>query len=264
MKVILRGYGIRMTSEERQVARAQARDMTITRGTGRTPQPPSDVIVQSGPRGILLNWRKPSGQNIDIAGYRVYKDTEMGLFAEIKEPNTTQHFIEATAGSTPPVVNLFVSSVNQLGVESPLVPVQGSAVVEAGAPSMPSTPPTYGAPRYQGFGCPISGAPVKLYGDPSWWTKTVEPCTDFIEMITESGRRGMFSTTDLRYCHMGLIQLSLWKVGWLALTEDGEEKVTALNPKYDPYGEVDHYEATQGHIYSAWGFIGHNKQFFSH
>lgn len=143
MKVILRGYGIRMTTEQRQVARAQAADMVRTRGTGRKPLPPQDVFLQSGPRGILVNWRLPSGFNSDVAGFRIYKDDEMSLFAEIRDPATAQHFIEATAGSAPPVANIFVSCINKLGVESATVQAQGAATVEAGAPTMPSTPPSY-------------------------------------------------------------------------------------------------------------------------
>jgi hypothetical protein len=105
--------------------------------------------------------------------------------------------------------------------------------------------------------CPLSGAPVKLYGDPAWWTKTVKPCWEFLEVVTESGRRGTFSRPHRMYQHAGLMPLYMWKVGDLAVTEDGEERVTELNPRRFE-GEVDSYEATKGHVYSAWGFISHN------
>lgn len=143
MKCILRGYGINMTNQERQVARSQAKDMTIARGTDRRPLAPRDVFLQSGPRGILVNFRAGAGFNGDLAGFRVYKDDESSLFAEIKDPSTTQHYIDATAGSAPPVVNIFVSAFSKLGRESPLVQAQGSSLVEAGAPAMPGTPSTY-------------------------------------------------------------------------------------------------------------------------
>lgn len=143
MKFILRNYGVRMTTEQRQVAKAQALDMLRTRGTGNRPLPPRDLFLQPGPRGVLLNWRAPAKGTIDIAGYRIYKDDENGLFAEIRDPGTLQHYIETTAGSTPPVTNLFVSTVNKLGVESPKVNIQGTAITESGAPTMPSTPPTF-------------------------------------------------------------------------------------------------------------------------
>lgn len=154
MKVITRGYGIRMSTEERQNARAVAADTVRTRGTSRVPGMPRDVFLQSGPRGILANWLPPAGLSNDIAGWRIYKDDESKLFAELRDPNTTQHFIEATSGTTPPTVNIFISSFNKLGIESPKVMAQGSATTETGAPSMPSTPVTYAAP----FVTPDSGS----------------------------------------------------------------------------------------------------------
>jgi hypothetical protein len=143
MKLILRGYGIRMTTEERQIARAQARDMTLTRGTAQKPQPPRELIVQQAPRGLFLTWSLPPGFNADIQRWRVYKDDENTLYAEINDRGTRQCFVEATAGASPPVVNLFVSSLNSLGIESQKVQVQGQAATEAGAPPMPGPPPGF-------------------------------------------------------------------------------------------------------------------------
>lgn len=143
MKVILRGYGIRMTSEQRQIARATARDMTVTRGTGQVPQSPRDIIIQSGPRGFLVSWNLPSGFVTDIQRWRVYKDNESTLYAEINDRGTRQCFVEATAAASSPVVNIFVSSVNSIGVESPKVQAQGQALTEAGAPAMPSSSPAF-------------------------------------------------------------------------------------------------------------------------
>jgi hypothetical protein len=256
MKVIQRGYGIRMNSEQRQRARSQAADTTRTRGTALRPGMPRDVFIQPAPRGILINWRGPAGFDDDIAGWRIYKDTEANLFAELHDPNTTQHFIDSTAGSTPPVTNIFVSSINKLGVESPLVPATGSAITEAGAPTLPSTPPTYergGRPA-----CPLSGAPVKLWGKPEWWTKTVVPHTEFFKVTTETGREGTFSREHRSYCRRGLLALYDWHIGDFALTEDGEECVGLIEALTLPNATVDRYEATSGHVYSAWGFIGHN------
>ncbi len=154
MKIILRNYGIGMTSAQRQAARATAKDSTVVRGTGRTPPAPRDLLAQAGPRGVLLNWRPGARPTTDIGGWRIYKDDENSLFAELKDPGTTQHFIEATAGTTPPITNFFVSSFNKLGVESQKVQIQSSALVEAGAPTMPSTPPTYTVPYHppSGYG----------------------------------------------------------------------------------------------------------------
>lgn len=143
MKTIIRNFGIGMNSIQRQTAKQQMADLLKSRGTGNKPQPPRDLYVQSGSRGILLNWRAPANATLDTAGFRIYKDNENSLFAEIRDPGTTQHYIEATSGTTPPLTNLFVSTVNQLGAESPKVQIQGTATAETGAPSIPSTPPTF-------------------------------------------------------------------------------------------------------------------------
>lgn len=143
MKCILRGYGVNMTQQQRYVARATARDATLTRGTAQKPQPPRDIIAQNGPRGILVTWNLPAGFNSDIQRWRVYKGDENTLYAEVMDRGTRQHFIESTSGSTPPSTNIFVSSVNNLGIESAKVQVQGQATVEVGAPVMPSVPPGY-------------------------------------------------------------------------------------------------------------------------
>lgn len=143
MKAIVRGYGIGMSTAQKQLIRSQAADVTRTRGTARKPSPPRDIQVQSGPRGLFVTWGLPSGFNTDIQRWRVYKDNEAVLYAEINDRGTRQCFIEATAGSAPPVTNVFISSVNSLGVESQKVQAKGSATTEAGAPSMPGVPPGY-------------------------------------------------------------------------------------------------------------------------
>lgn len=106
--------------------------------------------------------------------------------------------------------------------------------------------------------CPLSGAPVKLYGEPEWWTKSEKRQEHFIEVTTETGRKGIFSPTHMGFLRSGLAPLCAWKVGEWALTEDGEELVTSLEHRYIPDGKVDRYEAERGHIYSAWGFLCHN------
>ena len=112
-------------------------------------------------------------------------------------------------------------------------------------------------PRFGG-GCPLSGAPVKLYGDPADWAMRVQPCEEFIELLTETGRKGTFSRPDKRYCRRGL--LAVWELvsGDLMLTDDGEERLVSAKAVHIPGATVDSYEARKGHIYSAWGFIGHN------
>ena len=110
-----------------------------------------------------------------------------------------------------------------------------------------------------GGGCPMSGAPAKFYGDPGWWTTEVRPCEWFIKIITNTGRVGKFSFGHLQYCRRGLIRGCELLVGDWALTEDGEEKLVSVIRENVVGGKVDAHKATQGHVYSAWGFICHNK-----
>jgi hypothetical protein len=131
--------------QQKPIERIKTAERMKVRGTSQSPGAPRDVFVQSGPRGVLANWRAPA-QAGDVAGWRIYKGDETLLFAEIHEPSTTQHFIETTAGATPPIENIFVSAINKLGVESTIVQAQGKALTEAGAPNMPNTPPTYSTP----------------------------------------------------------------------------------------------------------------------
>jgi hypothetical protein len=144
MKVGLRGYGVAMSAQQRFNARSQAIDLTLTRGTRQIPQPPRDIIAQSGPRGILVTWNYPA-VNQDIQRWRVYKGNESTLYIEIKDRGTRQCFMDATAGASPPVVNIFVSSVNSFGMESPKVQIQATPIAEAGAPTLPGAPPEYTA-----------------------------------------------------------------------------------------------------------------------
>ena len=127
----------------------------------------------------------------------------------------------------------------------------------------------YGGPTPSGGGggggdpCPLSGAPVRLYGDPSWWTMEVQPAYDWIEIITATGRRGLFTPNDRRFCDRGLIEVQKWEAGFYALVDDTEERlelVESVQHVYLPGATADHYHATEGHVYSAWGFVGHNNK----
>ena len=111
-------------------------DVIRTRGTEQAPDPPRGLVTQPGPRGVLVSWSLPADFN-DIVGWRVYKDTESSLFADIRDRGTRQYFIDSTAATSSPKVNIFVSSVNALGRESNKVQVQSSALSETGAPAFP-------------------------------------------------------------------------------------------------------------------------------
>lgn len=145
--------GAPKTPAENMQLRSQVADFVRQRGSAKPPNPPRDVILQSGPRGVFAVWSLPSGAATDIAGWRIYRDNESTLLDKIPDRGTRQYLIPASAGSTPPTVNVFISSVNALGVESTKVQAQGKATTEAAAPSLPSAPAGYS----QGGGSDITG-----------------------------------------------------------------------------------------------------------
>lgn len=130
------------TPADKQAERNKALDSLRTRGTPRIPDPPRDVIAQPGSRGVLLAWGLPA-VFFDIVGWRIYKGDENTLYHELRDRGTRQMFVEATAGTTPPNNNFFISSMNAFGKESQKVQIQGKATAETGAPSMPGAPPGY-------------------------------------------------------------------------------------------------------------------------
>lgn len=140
MKVVLRGYGINMTPQQRQQAKSQAKDLTRTRGTNRQPFAPRAVITQSSARGVLVSWSLPDNPNADVQRWRVYKGDESTLYQEINDRGIRQCIVSADSGSSPAAINVFVSAVNSLGRESVKVQAQGTPTAEAGAPSVPSAP----------------------------------------------------------------------------------------------------------------------------
>lgn len=144
--------------------RLRAVDFMRVRGTPKIPQPPRDVLAQSGPRGVFLTWSLPAVYR-DISGWRIYKNDEHTLFAEIRDRGTRQEFVEATASTASVAVNLFVSSINDFGRESVKIQVQGKAANEAGAPTMPNTPPNYST-GWAGGGNLSSGAGFFKFSGP--------------------------------------------------------------------------------------------------
>ena len=117
-------------------------DFLRQRGSPQVPLAPRDVIAQSGPRGVFLTWNLPT-VNYNITGWRVYKTDEYTLYHDIQDRGVRQMFVESSAATVSPKINLFISSLNALGKESKKVQVQGSALNEPGAPPMPGPPPGY-------------------------------------------------------------------------------------------------------------------------
>jgi hypothetical protein len=134
VRVIHRGYGIGMSTVERQNDRAKAADITRTRGTSLRPQAPRDVFCQAGPQGLLVTWNYPA-VNFDIQGWRIYKGDENTLYAQIKDRGTRSWFVSST-NAVP--VNILISAVNAAGVESPKTVSQGTP--GASTIAMPTVP----------------------------------------------------------------------------------------------------------------------------
>lgn len=132
-----RGQEVSMPMERQKTV-----DFIRIRGTAKQPDPPRDLIAQSGPRGVLLTWGLPQ-RFFDITGWRIYKTDENTMYTEIRDRGNRQCFVEATAATTSPVSNFFVSSINNQGKESPKVQTQKAALNESGAPAMPGSPPGY-------------------------------------------------------------------------------------------------------------------------
>ena len=137
------------TPAERWQTRQQVTDFVRQRGTEKRPNPPRSIIPQAAPRAVQITWGLPPGDASDIAGWRVYSGTESNLVGKISDRGTRQYLVPATAGQS---INIFVSSVNALGVESTKVQVQASAITEAGAPSLPTVPSGF----TEGLGSDIS------------------------------------------------------------------------------------------------------------
>lgn len=127
---------------KRAIEKQQMRDLIRTRGGTAKPQSPRDVFVQPASRSVLLTWKLPEDHD-NVAGYRIYKNTESNLVAEIRDKGTRQALIPLDSGASPQPANFFVCSISTLGRESSKVMVQGKATAEASAPNVPEPPPGY-------------------------------------------------------------------------------------------------------------------------
>jgi hypothetical protein len=106
-------------------------DRILTRGTGRRPDPPRDVFFQPGSRGGSLTWKLPV-VNWDIAGYRIYKDTEENLYEKAGDRGKRQEYVELSAAATVSVVITAISRTgNVVSVTANNTARQGDSVVIA-------------------------------------------------------------------------------------------------------------------------------------
>lgn len=127
-------------------------------GTTSRPNPPRNLQAQSGSRKVLVTWDAPIVAD-GIVGYKIYTENESSLLDTLYDPNVRQYSVPASAGSSPPTKNIFVSSFSKNN-ESPKVQIQGKASVEAGAPADPAVPPGSAASGTTGPKFGIDGRPT--------------------------------------------------------------------------------------------------------
>lgn len=131
-----------------RVMQETASVMLQTIGSRKRPDPPRSLIAQPGSLEALITWNGPQKMG-DIAGWRVYRDTEKVLVDSLPDANTRQYRPKLPA-ATPTA--FYVSSVNPLGVESIkvqiIVTANSDQFVASGTAggtggSSASTPPGY-------------------------------------------------------------------------------------------------------------------------
>jgi hypothetical protein len=132
-----------------------AADFTRVNGANRRPQAPRNPQAQSGSRKVLVTWDAPLVTD-GILGYKIYKDTESQLLDTLNDPNVRQYSVPSSAGSSPPTINIFISSFTKRD-ESQKVQVQGAATAESGAPTDPSVPTDSGASGKTGASIDLDG-----------------------------------------------------------------------------------------------------------
>jgi hypothetical protein len=174
----MKAYGITRTNAPATAQQVRgAFDAQALKGTAKPPDPPRDVRYLASSRGALIFWSLPENSS-DITKWRIYKDTEANFYCEISDVGNRQVSVEMSSGTTPPVTNVFVSSLNAAGFESPKVLVQAKATAETGAPSVPSTPPdTQPDPRDNN--CVEVGTPVEV---PDGTIETVLPESQWVTL----------------------------------------------------------------------------------
>ncbi len=126
----------------RAVEKQNVANLTRTSGTPSNPQAPRDVQVQPAAGGVLLTWKLPQKHD-NVAGWRVYINTESNLAAQIRDKGTRQLFIPLSSGTSPVSVNAMVSAFTTLGRESAKVVTPATPLSQTSATTVPTVPPGY-------------------------------------------------------------------------------------------------------------------------
>jgi hypothetical protein len=230
------------------------------RGNGRPPEPPRDVQAQPGSRGALLTWKLPVSGADWIRGWKVYKDTESQLVQEIHDPGQRQLYVALTSGATPPITNLFVSSITAAGAESVKVVVKASAIAEVGAPAVPSPPPGYADEKYGG-GCVLEGTSIVALGNQKFTVEKL-PESHWVRIVLVD-KRELTCTLNHPLFDAVTGKVEAWRVRvgrWL-ITDTGEAKVAQVK-KVTADGVKLKVSMDSGHLFFANGFLSHNLKKF--
>jgi len=118
--------------------------VNLTRGSGTAslPQAPRDVQVQPAAGGVLVTWKLPVNHD-NVAGWRIYLNTESNLAAQIRDKGTRQQFIPLSSGATPATANVMVSAFTTLGRESAKVVKPATPLSQTETTTVPTVPPGY-------------------------------------------------------------------------------------------------------------------------
>jgi hypothetical protein len=127
---------------ERSAEKQRVASHLRVRGSVRRPDAPRDAAAQPASRGVLLTWKLPQFHD-DVAGWRVYMNTESNLVSQIRDKGTRQIFVPLSTSATPTPVNLMVCAFSTLGRESAKIIIQATPLAETGAPAIPVPPPGY-------------------------------------------------------------------------------------------------------------------------
>lgn len=123
------------------------------------PKIPRNLQINQGSLNVKVTWNSPDDIR-GLASYRIYKDTESNLIAEV--PIGQKQHVIPVSSDTPLAV--YVSAVNKLGKESPKVQVIGKSntdkVVATGTTGAvagvePPSPPEWYFEPGGGFQFPI-------------------------------------------------------------------------------------------------------------
>jgi hypothetical protein len=126
----------------RAIEKQNITNLKRTSGTPSLPESPRDVQVQSAAGGVLVSWKLPVRHD-NVAGWRVYLNTESNLAVQIRDKGTRQVFVPLSSGSSPATSNVMVSAFTTLGRESAKVVKPATPATQTGTTIVPTVPPGY-------------------------------------------------------------------------------------------------------------------------